>query len=74
MSSVIDCEVRYPVGSTVPDGDTLRQLAIRFAMCCDSREQMASDIRILNKGVKMLDIDGNDMAIKMDPVRLYGLR
>ena len=74
VSSIIDYEVRYPVGSEIPDGDTLRQLAIRFAMCCESREQMAADIRAINESVRMLDVNGNDMSIKMVPERVFGSR
>lgn len=71
--SVIDYEVRYPVGSEVPDGDTLRQLLIRFVMVCEDRGQMAKDIDFLNTSVQVKDVNGNYMAIKMTPERLFGL-
>ncbi len=71
--SVIEYESRYPVGSTVPDGDTLHQLMIRFVMICDSRDQMARDIEYLNGHVNAFDSNGNDMVVKMDPRRVYGI-
>lgn len=71
--SVIDYEVRYPVGAEVPDGDTLRQLLIRFVMECDDREQMAKDIDFLNSSVHVKDEGGQNMVLKMAPERLFGL-
>lgn len=71
--SVIDYEVRYPIGSEVPDGDTLRQLLVRFVMVCESREQMARDVDYLNASVQVNNTEGNDMTIKMTPERLFGL-
>lgn len=73
LPNIIDHEVRYPVGSEVPDTDTLRQLAIRFFLLCDSREAMAKDVAYINEHVHMLDTDGHDMALKLEPARLRGL-
>lgn len=72
-SSVIDFESRYPVGSQVQDTDTLRQLMIRFVMICDSREQMARDVRYLNDHITVLDTNGNDMVIKLQPERILNV-
>lgn len=72
-TSVIAYENRYPVGSITPDTDTLRQLMIRFVMESDSRESMARDIAFLNEHIDVRDVNGNDMVIKMDPERLFGL-
>ena len=68
--SVIAYESRYPVGSVTPDTDTLRQLMIRFVMVCDSREQMARDVAYLNAHVQVLDDQGENMVLKMDPERV----
>jgi biotin carboxylase len=70
--SVIEYESRYPVGSTTPDGDTLRQLMIRFVMICDSREQMARDVEYLNSHVTVLDESGENMVIKLKPEKVLG--
>ena len=72
--SVIDYEVRYPVGSEIPDGDTLRQLQTRFVMECDDREQMSRDIDYLNKNIQVCGIDGKSLVIKLEPNRLFGLK
>ena len=74
VSSVVEYESRYPVGSTTPDGDTLRQLMIRFVMICDSRDRMAEDIAYLNEHITALDENGSNMVIKMLPERLYGTK
>jgi len=68
--SVIEYESRYPVGSTTPDGDTLRQLMIRFVMICESREQMAKDVEYLNTHISVLDDKGKNMVIKLKPERI----
>ena len=46
---------------------------IRFVMICDSRDQMARDIEYLNGHVNAFDSNGNDMVVKMDPRRVYGI-
>lgn len=69
--SVLEYENRYPVGSATPDGDTLHQLMLRFVMICNSREQMAEDIRYLNQHITVLDTEGDSMVIKMEPESLF---
>lgn len=71
--SVIQYESRYPVGSRTPDGDTLKQLMIRFVMNCDSREQMSKDIAYINSHVNVFDDAGNNMVIRFDPDRLWDI-
>lgn len=71
--NVLDYECRYQVGSTVPEGDTLRQIMVRFILDCDSREQMAQDIAFLNEAVSVQDECGHEMVIKMDPERVFGV-
>lgn len=68
--SVIEYESRYPVGSLVPDGDTLRQLMIRFVMVCHTREQMIHDVKYLNEHIQVFDENGENMVIYLDPNRL----
>lgn len=70
-SSVIDYESRYPEGSTTPDGNTLRQLMIRFVMICENREQMARDIRYLNDHIQVLNDMGEDMVLRFQPEELF---
>ncbi|MCD8074124.1 MAG: ATP-grasp domain-containing protein [Lachnospiraceae bacterium] len=69
--SVIEYESRYPVGTETPNGDTLRQLMIRFVMICDSREQMAEDIEYLNTHITVLNDKGENMVFKMEPKRIF---
>lgn len=73
LTSVTDYELRYPVGSETPDGDTLHQLLLRFFMVCDSREQMARDVDFINCNVDVLDSNGRSLALKFDPNRLFAL-
>jgi len=67
LPSILSYENRCQVGQWMPNGDTLRQLAIRFVMVCESREKMAADIAFINKKIEILDQEGQDMAIKMQP-------
>lgn len=69
--SVITYESRYPVGSETPDGDTLRQLMIRFVMICENREQMVRDVGYLNSHITVLNEQGENMVIKIEPEKLY---
>lgn len=71
--SVLAYESRYPVGSLTPNGNTLHQLMIRFVMACENREEMARDIERLNSLISVRDIDGEDMVIKMEPKRVFGV-
>lgn len=64
---IIGFESRYPVGSTTPDTDTLRQLMIRFVMDCPSREELAREVAYLNDAVTVLDDGGRNMVIRPDP-------
>ena len=68
--SVVGYESRYPVGSETPDTDTLRQLMIRFVMICDSREQMYRDVKYLNEHIAVLNDQGENMVIRLDPERI----
>ena len=71
--SVISHECRYPVGADTPSGNTLRQIQLRFVMICESREQMAKDIRYINETVSVLNEQGEDMCLRFDPDQLFEL-
>lgn len=73
IPEVIRIESRYPVGSTVPNGDTLRQIMIRFVIISDDREKLGSIIRSINSNIHSIDQNGNEMLVGMQPERLYGL-
>lgn len=68
--SVIEHECRYPEGAETPFGCTLRQIQLRFVMICESREQMAKDIRYINETVSVLNEQGEDMCLRFDPDHL----
>ena len=70
LNSIIDYECRYPVGSETPNGDTLRQIMIRFILVCDSMKQMISDINYINKNVSVFDSFGNELCMKFNSNRL----
>lgn len=74
LDDVVDFESRYPVGSTTPDGNTLHQLMVRFFLICDDREQMAKDVLYINDHVNVYDTEGESLALKFDPNRLFGLK
>lgn len=72
--SIVDWECRYPVGSEMPCGDTLRQIILRFVLVCNSRSQLADDIALINSLVKVIGDDGESMALGFDPSRLSELK
>lgn len=70
---IIAYESRYPEGSVTPDGDTLRQIMIRFILVCDNREEMEKDICTINNNVQVFDEHGCNMVLKMDAQRIWGI-
>lgn len=63
LTSIVDSECRYHEGDETPNGNTLRQIVIRFVLICDSQAQLVSDIDYINNSVKVLDVNGNDMCL-----------
>lgn len=63
LRSIVDSECRYQEGDETPNGNTLRQIVIRFVLICDSKDQMINDIDYINNSVKVLDVNGNDMCL-----------
>lgn len=70
---IVEHEIRYPVGSTIPDTDTLRQLAVRFFIVCKDRKELSTIIYELNQRVKVFDNEGNSLIVSLDPKRVIGL-
>lgn len=66
VHSIVDSECRYHEGDTIPMGNTLRQIMMRFVLVCDNVEQMIGDIETINKSVKVLDKNGDDMCLRFD--------
>ena len=71
VSSIISSECRYHEGDATPDGDTLRQIVLRFTLVCDSKEQMIKDIECINKKVIVLNDKGEDMCLKFNARNYY---
>ena len=67
-------ESRYPVGASIPDGNSLRQLVMRFLIISDSREMLAESVGILNHTVSVRDMQGNDLIVRMKPERIMGYK
>ena len=70
VPSIIQYENRYPVGSITPDGNTLRQLMLRFIM---NRLDMMKDISYINDHIQVYDTNGKNMVVKYEPSRILGL-
>lgn len=66
VHSIVDSECRYHEGDTIPMGNTLRQIMMRFVLVCDNVEQIIGDIETINKSVKVLDKNGDDMCLRFD--------
>lgn len=67
---VIETELRYPVGTEIPDTDTLRQLAVRFVMVAETRDDLAAHIDEINKAVSIEDSNGNSLIVPFESSRL----
>lgn len=66
VPSIIDSECRYHEGDIVPDGNTLRQIMLRFVLICSNREQLIKDVEFINSTVKVIDEKGHDMCYTFD--------
>lgn len=66
IPSIVDSECRYQEGDIVPDGNTLRQIILRFVLICENCEQLVNDIESINKSIKAMDIQGHDMCYTFD--------
>lgn len=62
VSSIIDSECRYQEGDVTPDGNTLRQIMMRFVLVCNSAELLISDVETINNTVQVLDDKGDNMC------------
>lgn len=67
VPSIINIEQRYYTGDTVPNGDTLRQLVLRFTLVCADSNQLATDIKRINTLVSIMSTSGQDISIKYIP-------
>lgn len=73
LEGIVDYEVRYPVGSEIPDTDTLRQLAIRFVIMANNRCEMVDLIKRINESVRVLDSNGESLVVPFDALHIHGL-
>lgn len=73
IPSIVDYERRYQEGDIVPDGNTLRQIMLRFVLICNNRKQLVSDIESINKSIKVLDSEGHNMCYTFDARSYFGL-
>ncbi len=62
IPSIVDSECRYHEGDTTPNGNTLRQIMLRFALVCDSREQLIEDVEMINNNIEVTDEQGRPMC------------
>lgn len=66
VPSIVASECRYHEGDVTPDGNTLRQIVLRFVLVCDTKEQMIRDVETINNSVQVFDDKGNDLCYKFD--------
>jgi hypothetical protein len=71
IPEILQVESRYSVGSTVPNGDTLRQIMLRFVVVADSRKRMAEIVKEIGSTVHAVDQQGKQMLIGMQPERVF---
>lgn len=70
LPCIVDAECRYKAGDTIPSGDTLRQIVLRFVLVCDSLHELAEAIDRINEGISVLDENGAELCVKFDSSRL----
>lgn len=62
VPSLVDSECRYHEGEIIPDGNTLKQIMLRFVLICDNYEQLINDMSFINNSIKVLDEKGQSMC------------
>ena len=50
----------------MPDGNTLRQIILRFVLISENCEQLVNDIESINESIKVMDTQGHDMCYTFD--------
>ena len=66
VPSVVSKECRYQEGDETPDGNTLRQILLRFVLVCDTKEQLIDDVETINHVVTVLNDKGEDMCYRFN--------
>ena len=74
LKTIVDSECRYHDGDMTPNGNTLRQILIRFVLICDSVEQLEEDVAFINSNVKVLDENGQNMCFTFDAYSFFNNR
>lgn len=62
--SIVDAECRYNEGAVIGQGNTLRQIVMRFVLVCKDIEELQSSIQYINKNVFVLDDSGKDICVR----------
>lgn len=71
VPSVVSKECRYQEGDETPNGNTLRQILLRFVLVCDTKEQLINDVETINQIVTVLNDKGEDMCLKFNAHNYY---
>lgn len=66
IPQIIYHECRYNEGDTIPPGDTLKQIVLRFFIVADSEQILTEVVRKINVGVSVLDKQGNDICVRFN--------
>lgn len=66
VSSIVNKECRYQEGDETPDGNTLRQILLRFVLVCDTKEQLIDDVETINNTVQVINDNGEDMCYRFN--------
>lgn len=74
IKELLSCELRYNKGASIPSGNTLRQIVLRFVLRCSDRQNMFNTIRNINSNVDILDDKGQNISVKFAPERIFGLQ
>lgn len=63
---IIYHECRYKEGDTIPSGDTLKQIVLRFFIVADSKQMLTDVMQKINENVSVLDRQGNDICVRFN--------
>ncbi len=70
VPSIVDSECRYHEGDMTPNGNTLRQIMLRFALVCNTKDQLIEDVEKINRSIEVTNKNGQPMCCTFD-IRKY---
>lgn len=71
LPGVVGYHQCHYVGDVIEQYGTANNVALRFILCCDCREEFVQTVRQAHRIMKIKDVNGNDMIAPVYPPELF---